>query len=330
MFRGSFTREAAEVVAGTSLSLLASLVYKFLLRRVDAGPVQVVRYEIHELLRQFAAEQLAERSEEQVMVEERHSAFYLTFVEQREKRLARREPQQAAAEMRAEIDNIRQAWAWAVRERRMEGVERSAGSLWQFVCLTGLASDGASAFGAASEQARAMWHETAGDPAHEPGCPRLLSKLLALYGSALMLCGQYDQSASVAEQAVAFGQASAGVEGQAIALFVWGQALYWKGQRHAARARMAQALQLIDASRAARLTEALHFVEWHAHVWLRGIALSLGEYDAARDHGTRALAICQALGSRFGEVHSLCNLGDVAREVRDLPAARQSYERALN
>jgi tetratricopeptide (TPR) repeat protein len=142
---------------------------------------------------------------------------------------------------------------------------------------------------------------------------------------------KYDQSATVAEQAVALGRACNGLEGQAIGLFVWGQALYWKGQRTAARARMEQALQLIESARAnPPLTEAIHFVEWHARVWLRGIFLSLGEYESARSYGTRALQICQALGSRFGEVHSLCNLADVAREVRDLPAARQSYERALS
>src|SRR4051794_28385943 len=93
---------------------------------------------------------------------------------------------------------------------------------------------------------------------------------------------------------------------------------------------MEQALQLVDHARMnAPLSESIAFVEWHAHVWLRGIFLSLGEYESARSHGTRAMQICQALGSRFGEVHSLCNLADIERELRDLPAARQNYEQAL-
>jgi predicted ATPase len=331
VFRGGFAREAAESIVGASLGLLAGLVHKSLLRRIDAGPTQAARYEIHELLRQFADEQLTTAPEERAAVEGRHSSFYLAFVAQREMRLARHEPQQAAAEIRTEIDNVRQAWAWAARERRLEDLDRSAGSLWQFTFLTGLTSEGESAFGMAGEQLRAAWEQTSGNELDTRNIQRLASKLLALYASALISRSKYDQSAKVAEQAVELGRTSEGLEGEAIGLFVWGQALYWKGQRLEARARMEQALLLIDSIRTKHtLTEALHFVEWHAHVWLRGIFLSLGEYDSARNHGTRALQICQALGSRFGEVHSLCNLADVAREVRDLPVARQNYERALS
>src|SRR5690606_39436355 len=50
--RGGFTREAAEVVAGAALHTLAGLVDKALVRLKAAG-----RYGIHELLRQYGAEQ---------------------------------------------------------------------------------------------------------------------------------------------------------------------------------------------------------------------------------------------------------------------------------
>jgi DNA-binding SARP family transcriptional activator/predicted ATPase len=53
VFRGGFTREAAEQVAGTNLRVLLSLVNKSLLhRQADGG-----RFTMHELLRQFAAQQ---------------------------------------------------------------------------------------------------------------------------------------------------------------------------------------------------------------------------------------------------------------------------------
>ena len=53
VFRGGFTREAAEAVAGASLHTLAGLIDKSLLRLKVAG-----RYDMHELLRQYGAEQL--------------------------------------------------------------------------------------------------------------------------------------------------------------------------------------------------------------------------------------------------------------------------------
>ena len=53
VFRGSFDRDAAVAVTGADLRLLSELVAKSLLRRPDFG-----RFELHELLRQYAAEQL--------------------------------------------------------------------------------------------------------------------------------------------------------------------------------------------------------------------------------------------------------------------------------
>ena len=54
VFRGGATAEAARQVTGATVEVLAGLVDQALLRRLTNG-----RYEIHELLRQFAAEQLA-------------------------------------------------------------------------------------------------------------------------------------------------------------------------------------------------------------------------------------------------------------------------------
>src|SRR5262249_50315025 len=77
VFRGGCTREAAQAVVGAALRVLTSLEHKSLLRwgRRQRG---TGRYEMHELLRQFAVEQLG--GDERIAVEARHSAFYLAFV----------------------------------------------------------------------------------------------------------------------------------------------------------------------------------------------------------------------------------------------------------
>ena len=54
VFQGGFERDAAEAVTGATLPLLAALVDKSWLRRDADG-----RFQVHELLRQFGAEQLA-------------------------------------------------------------------------------------------------------------------------------------------------------------------------------------------------------------------------------------------------------------------------------
>lgn len=75
VFRGGFTREAAESVAGANLRVLLTLTNKSLIhRRVDNG-----RYEIHELLRQYAEEQLvSHRLEEDTLT--KHASYFSTYL----------------------------------------------------------------------------------------------------------------------------------------------------------------------------------------------------------------------------------------------------------
>src|SRR5262245_9150290 len=144
VFRGGFTREAAEVVVGASLRVLTRLMHKSLLRWSEAGGIGG-RYDIHELLRQFAAKQL-DASDDRAAVEARHGEYYLNFLAERERRLARNQPREATAEIRAEIDNVRQAWIWAVSQAHIQALDRAAFSVWQFYTLTGLWSDGEGPF----------------------------------------------------------------------------------------------------------------------------------------------------------------------------------------
>src|SRR5262249_8775545 len=58
VFRGGFKLEAAEQVAGASLSIVAGLVDKSLVQMSRDD-----RYNLHELLRQYAADKLTEASE---------------------------------------------------------------------------------------------------------------------------------------------------------------------------------------------------------------------------------------------------------------------------
>ncbi len=71
LFRGGLTREAAAVVAGASLHTLSALVDKSWLYRSSATG----RYDLHELVRQFGEERLAESGEADT-VQRTYAAFY--------------------------------------------------------------------------------------------------------------------------------------------------------------------------------------------------------------------------------------------------------------
>jgi len=75
VFRGGFTREAAQQVTNAGLRELMGLVNKSLLHRAPTG-----RYEMHELLRQYGDEKLLESAEVDTS-RQRHLEYYLALAE---------------------------------------------------------------------------------------------------------------------------------------------------------------------------------------------------------------------------------------------------------
>ncbi len=324
VFRGGWTYQAAQVVAGATLRVLTGLVHKSLLRS-SRGHAGAGRYEMHELLRQFAAEQLEAAPDELAMAEERHSRCYLAFVVEREQRMARGEPREATDELRGEIDNIRKAWGWAARQRAIEDLDASAYTLWQFYTFSGLIAEGERAFQLAAEQLGA--HE----PAPPPGSQRVLSKLLAIRASLLISQSKHDQALALAEQALALAQASGSVEGEALGTLARGQALRRKGQNLEARALFEQAIASARRHQTpAAPNELLYDVEWLAHVWLGSIASNpLHDYAAARGYLEQAMQLCQRLGKMRGELITLHNLASLDYLTHNYAAARRGTEQGL-
>jgi predicted ATPase/class 3 adenylate cyclase len=111
VFRGSFDREAAHAVARADLRVLSELVSKSLVRRPDFG-----RFELHELLRQYAAEQLHLSRAEEADARERHARHYAAMLLEREAALVGPESVVARDELRGELDNLRAAVEWTLAE----------------------------------------------------------------------------------------------------------------------------------------------------------------------------------------------------------------------
>jgi serine/threonine protein kinase/tetratricopeptide (TPR) repeat protein len=129
LFRGGFTRAAADAVARASLRTLSALVAKSLLRRVPATG----RYEIHELLRQYAAARLRAEPVEHDAAMERLSAFYAGFLSERRSSVLGATRQHVFSEIQTELDNIRVAWQWMAEHgqaARLLGALQALGQLY--------------------------------------------------------------------------------------------------------------------------------------------------------------------------------------------------------
>jgi predicted ATPase/DNA-binding SARP family transcriptional activator len=157
VLRGDFQREAAEQIAGASLSLLSALVTKSLVRRTATG-----RYDLHELVRQYAAKRLSENATEETATRDQHSRYYLAFLQKIETALYGQGQPQAIAALIAENENMRGAWRWAT-QYHTEWLRPCAHIAYWYFDLRNLADEGPAIF----ENAIANAHTIADDAARE-------------------------------------------------------------------------------------------------------------------------------------------------------------------
>ncbi len=132
VFRGPFTRSAAEKVARASLKTLRGLVSKSLIQPAPGRS----HYFLHTLLHQYLDERLA-ASEEADAVRAAHSAYYAGFLQHS---LADLKGMKQAATLDAielEFEDIRAAWGWAVEQRRYATINRALESLYLFAIMRG-------------------------------------------------------------------------------------------------------------------------------------------------------------------------------------------------
>ncbi|MDX1435709.1 MAG: hypothetical protein R3335_02785, partial [Anaerolineales bacterium] len=112
--QGGFTREAAEEITGAGFQDLASLVGKSLLQYKNSEN----RYYVHELLRQYGAEKLSLDDEAEEQLRDRHSHYYLHWLQaQFDPGIRRDTGRKAETEMlKIELENARAAWMWSLRD----------------------------------------------------------------------------------------------------------------------------------------------------------------------------------------------------------------------
>ncbi len=131
VFRGGFSREAAQVVAGASLPTLAWLIDQSLLRRTASG-----RYEVHELLRQYGAEHL-EAAGQAEMVRQTYIDYCLGQLGRLEHDLKAHRQIAALDAIAADFENIRHAWHLAIQQGRVEALSGAVESLHLFADMRG-------------------------------------------------------------------------------------------------------------------------------------------------------------------------------------------------
>ncbi len=146
LFRGSFTVAAAAYTTVAFGSVFTALADKSLLRSLGAG-----RYELHELVRQYAAERLAADAQLVELAQLRYCDYYAGFLNERLSRIKGAEQKAALDEIAAELENVRALWSEAARLRvgRAECIERALESYCLFCALRAHFAEGVDLFSCA-------------------------------------------------------------------------------------------------------------------------------------------------------------------------------------
>jgi hypothetical protein len=129
VFRGGFTREAAEAIAGANIRHLHKLAQKSLIQ-----PETNERYHIHELLRQFAGKKLAE-TDEHTIIQEKHALFFADFMAERDHDMRNKRQIEALKLIDPDFENVRLAWQYIVSRQEWDQVPKFLHSLWFYLDL---------------------------------------------------------------------------------------------------------------------------------------------------------------------------------------------------
>lgn len=303
VFRGGFTADEAQVVAGASFGHLRSLVGQSLLRVDGRG-----RFALHELIRQHAAEKLAAAGLAEATVHG-HFDAYLALAETAEPELFGSEQPKWLARLETEWENFGAALAYGF------GAGRQAGEVVRLVVALSWFWR-RSAFHEARHWLERTLSLDGLQPQHRPA-------LLSHAGHVAWMQGRWDVAEAELEESLA----------------LWAEAGLGSGH-DAARTRcslaMTRHMQGRFADARPLLEDALAVFRSNGSTWWTAFALALlGKAALARhEHGrarsclSEALAIYRSIGNRWGLGLFLSTAAQLDLAVGRLQEARALAEEA--
>ena len=355
IFRGGFTRKAAQAITGATSRLLSRLNGKSFLQYDPERD----RYQIHELLRQYGAEKLAANPQSDTTIRDHHSLYYCTEVGKRASDLRGPRQQTALAQIEADKDNMRVAWHWAAQQKHWQQIGRAVNALNWFYLLQGRYEEGAQA----CSQVSGNLDETVFLQESSIAISKLLAQTLVWQGNFAWILGNRDTGVAYLQQSLSLlkNQPQYDREAQLVkahALHILGLfSDYYDADLDVAKEMMEQSLALYQAAGDAwgeawclrylgSTLQRLNFKDTARNYLERSltsfriigdkteIAMSLyylcymaiveGEYEKAEQLGQESLILNKAIGIPFGKAQSL-NILAWAAVLQGQSAQADSY-----
>lgn len=353
VMRGSFDRDAAEKIAGASLVTLSALVDKSLIRPLP----EQGRYRVHELLRQYAAERLAEDPERADQFNQAYCEYYAQLLDRLAEAAHEGKQLESAAVFNREIDNIRVAWDWATENAKVREIYLSAQPLGHYYqyragyaevisllekgarCLSELEFNDEVGQALAIVLVHLAWFKLrvgkveeaessariAGEILTEIGQsphPTFASNPVTLLGIIATIKGEFAEAAALGEQAAEGAQSTGNRHNLSIARYLQTRAALLEGRNE-------------EAQRYAEM--AYETASGHGDRWFMGycalergnVAAALGDLGAARRHYQECYELRVEFDDREGKAVALLHLAEVALNQNEFEEARAALEESI-
>lgn len=355
VFCGMFEREAAIAVTGASPHVIAQLIDQSLLQWTSEAAGR--RWlNLHELVRQYAAEQLAATPERRRQVQTHHAAYYMRQLQQAETMLLQNHA--VFQQIRSNLADIRAAWLWSCETRQWTFVEQGLWGMTRLYRLAGLYQDAVQTLQVAIAAMRPGLPAVTADRQQSCLFPRLLN-------CAAEFCrhlGRLEEGERLAQEALTWGRQLADVADQARAYHELARLAQRRGQHILMRTLAEQASTLAQQSASPRLAakslttlgaaellcgnltqsnyyydDALRYLHEAPDPELEAVVrmnlgagyLSCHNYTMARSYLTQALAINQSLNTPYKNGATYVFSGILWSVLGAYDQARQDYQQAL-
>jgi len=316
-FRSSFTREAAEQIAGTSLPLLSILKARSWLQRNTSG-----HFYLHELIRQYAAEKLQLNSEEERQTRMKFGDYYAVRMKKWEDEIKSPQSIMVLGEMGNEIDNIIQAWDWMMLFGQQANISRSHFSLYWFHEMHGLYQQGIMLFDQAARTLQDIVKSHKDQEKISEGMVAL-GQVLALEARWLARSGDLEASSKILKESIGILRSHQDKATLGDALRLSGNIEFIKGNYGCAEEILQESIDLCRAA---------------SHQW--GLASSLivlgsllqfqGEYERSLQVSGEAVAVARAVGEPRMLASSLFYQADITQSIGLLDEAEELLKESLS
>lgn len=354
VFQGDFSQKAALAVLQTTPDLLNALVDKSLLQRMKNG-----RFQLHNILRQYASEKLKANPNQQATYRQRHSAFYADLVATYQQGILGGNQQQALKSIQDEIENIRTSWAYARllptdSTTLLSALDDTIDVMFYFYYMRSWLQEGATIFGQIID-----WLEGATNAQAR----FLLARLKARYGWLIYLAGERQEGKQLLEESLIFYRSQSDFGREVVfCLNYLGAMAYVSKQVEQVQRYLDEALTLANAigdlhgegiglnilggvltdsgefEKAAEfLQKSSNFKRQVGDYWgiafslasLARVEMALEKYESAAANLQESLSIRRTMGDQRGEALCLQQLAEVAQAQNEIETAVSLYTDAL-